>query len=171
MITQLLLQLKAFLETQVCENVLLKQPDADDAAHFSLVHPVVSLGWPEMRIGGTEVRRRVPGIVIGLGGAVVDDGEQRILPIELGLIVYSSGTIADDGTLAVDSTGYMDLLNFIDRVVYAVRNADAVGEGMTLLPLEIKAQTENEQYLDFWMGSVSFVLCAAPGPRAAERML
>ncbi|MEA5135703.1 MAG: hypothetical protein VB035_06145 [Candidatus Fimivivens sp.] len=171
MITQLLKRHKAFLETEVCQKVRFKRPDSEDALHFELVHPVVSLGWPEVRVGGADVPQRVPGIVIGLSGPVTDDGEQRVLPIELGLIVYSSGTVEQDNALSVDNTGYLDLLNFIDRTVEAVRNAAEVGAGMTLFDPEIKAQPENEQYLDFWMGVVAFTLCSAPGPRAAEKDL
>ena len=171
MITQLLLRHKEFLETEVCQQVRFKRPDSEDARRFELVHPVVSLGWPEVRVGGADVPQRVPGIVIGLCGPVTDDGEQRIIPIELGLIVYSSGTVEQNSTLTMDNTGFLDLLNFIDRTVAAVRNAAELGEGMTLYDPEIKAQPENEQYLDFWMGVVAFTLCAAPGPRAAEKNL
>ena len=171
MITQLLQRLQVFFDTEVCQQVRFKRPDSEDAMRFELVHPVVSLGWPEVRVGGADVPKRVPGIVIGLNGPVTDDGEQRILPIELGLIVYSSGTVELDSALTVDNTGFLDLLNFIDRTVAAVRNAAEVGEGMTLYVPEIKAQPENEQYLDFWLGIVAFTLCAAPGPRAAEKDL
>lgn len=171
MITELLRRHKAFLETEVCQQVRYKRPDSENALHFELVHPVVSLGWPEARVGGADIPQRVPGIVVGLSDPVTDDGDQRILPIELGLIVYASGTVGQDGTLTVDNTGYLDLLNFIDRTVYAVRNAVEAGDGLTLYDPMIKAQPENEQYLDFWMGSVAFTLCAASGPRAAEKEL
>ena len=161
-------------------------------------------------------------LIIGLADDIVDDGEERRIPIWLAVIVHSTGTIRLDETpvveepedtepgdpdeipdteepgdtepgdpdeipdteesenaepgkpgavMHVDDTGYQDLLNLLDRTVRAIRNAEQVGQGMTLAEPSIRYRPDNEQYYDYWVGYIEFVLTAPAGPRAIEKEL
>lgn len=163
-------RVKAFLESEVCTRISLKRPSAEDAMHFELVPPVVSIGWPEVELGSAAVRQRVPGIAVGIREPVTDDGESRTVPIQLALIVYSTGTLLAPENLEVDGTGYWDLLNLMDRTVRAVINAESIG-GMVLSPKGVQYLPDSEPLQDYWLGVVEFDLEGPPAPRTAEREL
>ena len=164
--------LQEFLEREVAGHIKLRRPsDDDNALQHELISPTVSIGWPQAVLAGTEVRKRVPGIIIGFAGDVTDDGTTQLAPIELVLIVYSSGTIEHDASLSVDATGYQDLLNLMDLSVRAIRNADDLGKNMALAEPTLRYWPENEQYYDYWIGHIELTLEMAPGPRAAEGLL
>lgn len=164
-------RIKAFLEREVCGDYRLKAWHPDDADRFELVAPSVHTGWEPVETGGARLEGKVPGIVVGVSGPIVDDGEKRLIPVCLSLIVCAAGSVLPGKGITPDRTGYYDLLNLGDRVVYAVRNAAEVGEGMVLDEPRIEFEPDNESMGDLWLGLVSFALRAAPGPRAASRDL
>lgn len=164
-------RVRDFLAREVCQKFQLKRPDPQSADHFELVHPSAWVGWPEPARSDRGRDDRAPALAVGLSDPIRDDGSERILPIQIAVVVYAAGTVLQDGTLETDNTGYQDLLNFIDRITNAVINADEVGEGLTLANQEILVQPDNEQSQDFWLGQVAFTLRAPAAPRRAEAEL
>lgn len=164
-------RIKAFLEREVCADFRLKAWHPDDADRFELVAPSVHIGWEPVEPGGAALEGRVPGIVVGLSGPVEDDGEKRVLPVALALIVCAAGSVLPREGISPDRSGFYDLLNLGDRIVYAVRNAEEIGDGLVLDDLKISFEPDNESLGDVWLGSVTFMLCASPGPRRARREL
>lgn len=165
-------ELENILQREVCEKHKYKRPVEDDSTGFMLATPEVYIGWTPVSETGSEMKKRVPAIVIGLGGAVADDGEYITIPVQLVLIVHSAGTVVkaeDENTLHVDNTGYVDLLNFIDATARAVRNLQ--GTKLTLADETIRYSTNNEQYYDYWLGNIDFTLRAKSGTRSHEKDL
>lgn len=163
--------IKEFLEESICKGISLKRPDPDNAADFCLVPPVVIIGWPAPRLSDSTARRSIPGIAVGFGEDITDDGTDRLLPIQLAFIVYASGTIGEDGKLSIDSSGYHDLLNLMDNTARAVRNAEAVGDRLTLADDNIRWRPANEPEGDFWLGAMEFTLRASAIPNVNDQDL
>ena len=162
-------ELKELLEREVCAGIKLKRPVREDDVTFELATPVVAIGWPAVEITSPQLRNRVPGIAIGLDGPVTDDGEKQIIPVCLACIVYSPGTLWEPEKLNVsEETGYQDLLNLIDRIVRTVRRADPITSRLVLAKPEIQWDAEAEPYGNYWLGSVTFTLSAAPLPGRGE---
>lgn len=163
--------IKAFLEIHVCRKISLKRPDPDNAADFCLVPPVVTIGWPAPRLSDSTARRSIPGIAVGFGEDITDDGGERLLPIQLAFIVYASGTIGVDGKLFIDNSGYHDLLNLMDSTANALRNAEVLGEQLILADRGIRWRPANELEGDFWLGAMEFTLQALPIPNGNDHDL
>lgn len=162
-------ELKELLKREVCSGIRLKRPVRGDDVVFELAPPVVTIGWPALEITDTRLRDRVPAVAIGLDGPVTDDGREQIIPVCLACIVYSPGTLWEPEKLDVTrDTGYQDLLNLIDRIVQTIRRENPVTPRLTLAKPEIQWDAEAEPYGDYWLGSVSFTLSAAPLPSRGE---
>lgn len=162
-------ELKELLEREVCAEIKLKRPIREDDIAFELAPPVVTIGWPAVELTSPQLRDRVPGIAIGLDGPVTDDGKEQIIPVCLACIVYSPGTLWEPEKLDVTKeTGYQDLLNLIDRIVRTIRRADPITSRLVLAKPEIQWDAEAEPYGNYWLGSVTFTLSAAPLPGRGE---
>ncbi len=162
-------ELKELLEREVCAGIRLKRPGQGDDVSFELVAPVVTIGWPAVEVTSPQFRDRVPGIAIGLDGPVTDDGEKQIIPVRLACAVYSPGTFWTPEDLDVTSdTGCQDLLNLIDRIVRTIRREDPITSRLVLAKPEIRWNAEAKPNGDYWLGSVTFTLSAAPLPGRGE---
>ncbi len=161
-------ELKAALE-KVCAGIKLKRPTRGDDTAFALATPVVTIGWPEVEITAPVLRDRVPGVAIGLARPITDDGEERLLPVRLACIVWSPGThLGLEGLDVSQGTGIQDLANLIDPIVRAVRLGSLVAPHLTLAKPEIQWWMDGDSYGDYWLGDITFTLCAAPLPGRGE---
>lgn len=158
-------EIKAFLQREVCEGFLLKSPVYDDAEAFVLREPSVHIGWEPPQINSSNMDELVPCIIVGLAEEGYTDGpEGRSLPLELGMILYSPGTVYTDRVEA-DNTGYRDICNFSDKICRAFRGTAMVSPHLVFYDQTIKLKIETEKYESFWVGSVSLMLTAASAPR------
>lgn len=162
-------ELREMLEREVCPRINLKRPVQGDDVAFTLTPPVISIGWPEEEITSPVLRDRIPGIAIGLDGSASDDGEVRLIPVQLACIVYSPGTHTGPGELDISRrNGYQDLVNLVDLTVRAIRRGDPVTPHLTLAKPEIEWWADGDSYGDYWLGGVSCTLKAAPIPGRGE---
>lgn len=114
----------------------------------------------------------MPGIVVGLSGPVEDDGEKRVLPVALALIVCAAGSVLPREGISPDpEAGFMICLTWATGSFMRCATPEEIGDGLVLDDLKISFEPDNESLGDVWLGSVTFMLCASPGPRRARREL
>ena len=89
--------------------------------------------------------------------------------MELAVVAYCPGT-QDDFGLTYDNTGFWDVCNLSDLIVRELFAADTIG-GLYLSDRVVQCRPDNEQYGDYWMGSVTFTVKAHGVPELRQREL
>lgn len=160
---------KTLLQEQVATAIRLKKPFPDDVTKFELVSPAVTIGWPPRRLESREARRHIPGIAIGLSEPISDTGDERLLPIDIAVIVFNAGSVMPDGSVQMDDSGFHDLLELMDIVTRCIRQASIIGGCMELADRTIRWSPMNEPIGDYWLGNILFTLSASPIHGADEQ--
>lgn len=161
--------IKRFLEENVTPKISLRKILKDDDVSFETTEPMVTVGWPTTVDSTESVADKIPGIVVGLSGPIEFAPDFARIPVELSLIVYCPGTLGNYG-LYFDNTGYLDVCNLSDLIVREIFAADRIGE-MYLMDRSVQCQPDNEQYGDYWHGTVTFTLKATGIPELRYRDL
>lgn len=132
--------LKEFIKKNVADEMMLLKENTED----EYVHPNVSLmTLPHKNF--VPVDFTVPYILIGLDVGV-DDGDENQINIRVLCATYSSG-FYDGETKLPDETGYIDLLNLLEKTkLELVENAVIDGMGSLSKPVNYGIYSEQITY-------------------------
>ena len=169
MTVKYLTDIKEFLERNVAPKISLRGIADKDDTTCLMVSPHVTVGLPITFDTPACVRDKIPGIVVGLAAPIEYSQEIVQIPVELAVVAYCPGT-QDEFGLSYDNTGFWDVCNLSDLIVRELFAADTIG-GLYLSDRVVQCRPDNEQYGDYWMGSVTFTVKAHGVPELRQREL
>lgn len=146
--------LKKFVEKNIASTIKLpKEGSTIEAQEY--VHPYVALiTLPHKNF--MPVNFQVPHILIGLAGDN-DSANEHILNVRMQFATYGGNILFKESANIPDSTGYLDLLNLIERTKQKLINAAVIGSGVVDKPMMSGIYDEQLTY-PYWYGHLSFDL-------------
>ena len=151
------------------EHIQLKQPQEDDQTdRYTLVAPAVHIGYipPKGELypqGGI----RIPCLVVGTA-EVSSDEDNTIMDLQITAVVWDPGIQSTTGVnapmqLSANFSGYVTLLNLLDRVKLWIRREDGIA-GRFQLESPVKLKTYEEQPWPYWYGYLTCTVSGIPDP-------
>ena len=154
-ITDSLNGLKDFVEAEVANKFLLRKEglSTEDPEY---VHPYVALiTLPHKNF--MPVNFQVPHILIGLTTGD-DDVDENVLHIRMQLATFGGEFMFKETANIPDSSGYLDLLNLIERLKERLINQAVISKSGTInRPISYGIYDEQLTY-PYWYGYVDFAL-------------
>lgn len=151
-------KLKAFLLENVCNSIKLKKPSDKDVDKFELVNPVVHIGWiPPNGFLPQELEQSIPCLIVGIEEAE-DDGQDSNLNIKISAVVYNPGFHKETNAeveCAADFSGYVDLLNLLDRTKAEIAKNQIINGIPIQYPIKWGMYQETQPY-PYWYGWITF---------------
>ncbi len=160
--------LKEFIEKEVASTILL-QKEGLATAEPEYVHPYVSLiTLPHKNF--TPVNFQVPHILIGFATGT-DGAEEHPLNIQIQFATYGGDIMFKETANIPDSSGYIDLLNLIERTKQALIQAAVIEKaGLVTKPIMYGIYSEQITY-PYWYGYLTFDLQIANTQRQMKEFL
>ena len=145
--------LKTFIEENVASTILL-QKESNTTEEPEMVHPYVALMvLPHKNF--SPVAFQVPHILIGFVNGT-DGANDHPLQIQMQFATF--GGDVDEELNIPDSSGYIDLLNLIERTKNALIQATVINDcGVVDRPIMYGVYTEQLTY-PYWYGYMTFDL-------------
>lgn len=136
--------LKALIEEKVASEVLL-QKEGDAMSEPEYVHPYVELiTLPHKNF--TPVNFQVPYILIGLSQGT-DASDEHPLSIQIQFATYGGNIIFQETANIPDSSGFIDLLNLIEKTKHELIQATVInGCGVIEKPMQYGIYNEQITY-------------------------
>ena len=147
--------LKEFLEKEVASTILLRKEGLTNQEP-EFVHPYVALiTLPHKNF--VPVNFQVPHILVGLSSGT-DEADEHSLSVRLQLATVSGDTVFNETANLPDSSGYIDLLNLIERTKGKLINAGVIEKaGLIEKPIHYGIYDEQLTY-PYWYGHLTFTL-------------
>lgn len=147
--------LKKFIEEEVAPDILLLK-EGLTTAEPEYVHPYVGLiTLPHKNF--TPVNFQVPHCLIGFTNGI-DGAEDHPLSIQIQFATYGGDIAFQESANIPDSTGFIDLLNFIEKTKQKLVQATAI-KGCGVIDKPIMYGIYNEQITyPYWYGYMTFDL-------------
>lgn len=147
--------LKEFVEQKVASSILLPK-EGVVAEKPELVHPYVALmTLPHKNF--MPVNFQVPHILIGLASGA-DNADEHPLSIQIQFATFGGDVKFKDTAIIPDSSGYIDLLNLIERTKEKLIQAAVINKcGVVNKPMLYGVYTEQITY-PYWYGYLTFDL-------------
>lgn len=150
-----LLKMKTFLEKEVASSIMLRK-EGVTTEEPEYVHPYVGLiSLPHKNF--MPVNFQVPYILIGL--TTGDEAEnEHVANIRIQFATYGGNNMFQETANIPDSSGYIDLLNLMQRTKEKLINAAVIeGGGVINKPLSYGIYDEQVTY-PYWYGYMTFIL-------------
>lgn len=147
--------LKEFIEEEVASTILL-QKEGHATADPEYVHPYVALlTLPHKNF--MPVNFQVPYILIGLANGT-DSANEHPLSIQIQFATFGGDIMFKETANVPDSSGYIDLLNLIERTKEKLIQAAVIKEcGVVNKPMLYGIYSEQITY-PYWYGYMTFDL-------------
>lgn len=160
--------LQAFIEKEVANNILLRK-EGLSTEKPEYVHPYVALiSLPHKNF--MPVNFQVPHILIGIATGN-DDANEHTLNIRMQFATYGGNILFKETANIPDSSGYIDLLNLIERTKEKLVNAGVIKKsGYVDRPFNYGIYDEQLTY-PYWYGYMTFDMQIAVPQRQMKEFL
>lgn len=147
--------LKSFLEREVASQIVLRK-EGTTMEEPEYVHPyVATISLPHKNF--MPVNFQVPYILVGLA-TDTDGANEHTISIRLQFATYGGNILFMESANLPDDSGYIDLLNLIERTKERIINAGVIdGIGAIERPLVSGIYDEQLTY-PYWYGYMTFDL-------------
>lgn len=115
--------LKKFVREEIANDILLQRENSDPPEY---VHPYVGLVTSPHK-NFMPVNFQVPYIHIGLAQGTMDVSKENAVTVRFQCAVYGGDYQFQQDANLPDETGYIDLLNLIERIMHKLTQAAVIG--------------------------------------------
>lgn len=163
----ILLSLKEFIQERIAGGIKLLKPVDSSTGAQEMVHPAVYIGYlPPKALLPEDSNYDAPAIIVGMD---TNGGEDLLTRAELNIrvtmVTYGAGKTAEAGVFSPDMTGFMDLLNLIERARQKLGAFPVSEKSICIERSEdnpFRWGMYDEQPWPYWYGWLTFTVKLAP---------